>query len=136
MPQVPLNPHEEALVTAFVAKQRRERYRHLLSQPDRRGKLLDRLNHHTDFLPAFSSSLPAGLHTVPQIADWLKNLGAPHTSYVIADDADLDGKTLPTDRAVDAAWSCSFAVIISCIPGKLALYKPEAPEPCLVLRRP
>jgi hypothetical protein len=136
MPQVPLNPHEEALVTAFVAKQRRERYRHLLSHPDRRGKLLDRLNHHDDFLPAFTSSLPAGLHTAPQIADWLQSLGAPDTSYVIADDADLDGKTLSTDRAVDAAWSCSFAVIISCLPGKLALFKPEAPESWLVLRRP
>ena len=52
---------------------------------------------------AFSSSLPAGLHTAPQIADWLQSLGAPHTSYVIADDADLDGKTLPTDRGPEGS---------------------------------
>ena len=136
MPQGLLNPHEEALVAAFVAKERRERYRHLLSHPDRRGKLLDRLNHNDDFIPALTSSLPAGLHTAKQISDWLHGLGAPDTSYVIADDADLDGKTLSTDRAVDDAWSCSFAVIISCLPGKLALYKAEAPEPWVVLRRP
>jgi hypothetical protein len=135
MPQVPLDPHEEALIMAFVAKPRRERYRHFLSHPDRRGKLLDHLNHHDDFIPTFTSSLPAGVHTANQIVEFLQSLGAPGTSYVVADDADLDGQTLSTARAVDAAWSSSFAVIISCIPGKLALYKPEAPEPWLVLRR-
>ena len=37
--------HESAFVQAFVLRERRERYRALLSNPKKRSVFLDRLNH-------------------------------------------------------------------------------------------
>lgn len=129
-----MNEHERAFVEAFIAPDRRERYLlHLASSKNRR-KILDRLNHHLDLRKGIASELTADLTPDSLVAE-LKRRGIPARCHIIADASDEDGQELPLEDAVSLALMHPFGVILCCVPGRLALYKPESPASLYLLER-
>ena len=46
--------------------------------------------------------------------------------FVISEDEDLDGRTMPLREAVSAVLWGDYGTLISCVPGRLASYCDEA----------
>jgi hypothetical protein len=63
-------------------------------------------------------------------------MGAGSSCYVIADASEMDGQDVPLEQAVWKARGHSFAVVVSCLPGRLCYYKPESPTPGFILKGP
>lgn len=129
-----MNDQERAFVESFIEPARRERYLHLLDSPKLRAKALDRLNHQLDLRAGVATALAAGL-TCSEITELLHRRGADHPCHVIADSSDLDGQEMPLAAAVEFAIRHPFGVVLCCVPGHLAVYKPESPGPTFLLSR-
>ena len=56
--------------------------------------------------------------------------------HLISDDRALDGRDLQLADAVEAAVNFSFASLLCCVPGQLAVYFGEAPRQVVLLERP
>lgn len=69
--------HEVALVRAFIAPQRRDRYLNLLASKRGRGKLRRALAHLRDLDARFAQELRPDQHTPATIAAVLRAKGAP-----------------------------------------------------------
>ena len=54
---------------------------------------------------------------------------------VIAGSNDFEGRDLPFTEALNHFVSSPFAVIVSCVPGRLAAFLAESPTSFFVLRR-
>ena len=125
--------HETAFVSAFVVPEKRARYLEFLAKPKRRRELLDRLNHFFDFVPQFATV--TGSRSAAELEHFLRAKGAGDTAHIIADSSDLDGLDLELGKALDGALSHPFGSVVSCIPGRLAFYKQEAPGEAFILER-
>jgi hypothetical protein len=128
------NEHEIGFVSSFIIPKRRERYLSLLSNPERRGKLLNRLNHSQDVDLSRARQVPPGC-AHESLAVLLEKMGAGESCYVIADASDMDGQTLPLRQALWRASIHAFGVVLSCLPGRLRYYKPESPTPGFILEK-
>lgn len=128
-----MEEQERAFVEAFIAPARRERYLlHLASSKNRR-KVLDRLNHQLDLRSGVAVELPASLTSAWLVAE-LERCGASEMCHVIADSSEHDGRKLSLVEAVDVLLMHPFGVVLCCVMGKLACYKPESPGPIFLLR--
>lgn len=119
-----MNEHETKTIRAFFLKEKQDRYLLLLSNPKRRIEALNRLNmdyRNTDFDPRYAQWLPSNV----DIAALLRKEGCPMEVYVISGAAEIDGKTLALEEALEMVTHHGFGSIISCIPGKLAYYYNE-----------
>jgi hypothetical protein len=128
-----LDPAEQATIRAFVASEKRDRLLGLLASRKRRRQATDLLNHFTHWDPRYS-------HLIPSSADVLVALrqsGAPEQCHVISADPSLDGRDMPLPDAVMAAEEYTFASLLCCLPGQLALFfdEVEAPRNRILLRR-
>jgi hypothetical protein len=126
-----MNEHEDKTVSSFILKEKRHRYRHILTTPKKRGTGLDRLNHCDDFDPRYANWLPSNA----DIVGILKKDGSPSQVYLISAETSLDGSTLSLPEAVEAAAMGGWGTIVSCIPSKLAYYYDECGERRAILRR-
>lgn len=135
-----MNDHEQQLIAAFIVKEKRDRYRFLLTSgdPNRRTEVLDRLNHCRDFDERFVTWLPRDPRSTTrktEIAIVLQQKGSPTNIYVLASACPADGKTMPLLEAMNAIESSGWGAIISCIPGQLAYYIDEEGERRAILER-
>jgi hypothetical protein len=112
------NEHEIGFVSSFIIPERRERY----------------LNHFQDVDLSLARPVPSGW-AVESVAVLLEKMGAGETCYVIADASDMDGQTLLLREALWRASVHGFAVVLSCLPGRLCFYKPESPTPGFILEK-
>jgi hypothetical protein len=128
-----MNDHEIAFAHSFIVPEKRRRYIELLSNPKRRFKLLARLNHSSDI--DFSLADPTNDIAAASVATILRNEGAGSMCHVIADASDYDGSDRALSQALEIAYLHPFGIILSCIPGKLAFYKPESPGLKYILRQ-
>ena len=126
-----MNEHEAAFVQSFIVPRKRARYLELLSSPKRRRKILERLNHSLDLDWDFAT--PDDSATPEMLEASLKKKGARASCYIVAACTPLDGAILPLTKGVEVAFLHPFGIVLSCIPGKLAYYKPESPESGAVL---
>ena len=117
--------HSSALIRAFIAPERRERYLALLASARGRDKLRRRLAHLHDLDPRCCRELPKGVHTPHEIAAYLKRKGAPTECVLLAEDCELDGQQLPLGNALEAVIGRGMGTFISCLPGQLAFYEGE-----------
>ena len=117
--------HEQAFVSAFVIPEKRARYSEFLTKPKRRGEILDRLNHFFDFVPELATPIPRD--SPEQLASLLRKRGAPANAYLMGSDSKFDGCELPLVEAIDRAYSEGWGIVVSCVPGRLALYVQEFP---------
>lgn len=120
--------HSSALVRAFIAPDRRERYLGLLASARGRAKLRRALAHLHDLDPRCTRELPKGVNTPAEIAAFLSAKGAPDECVLLAEDDALDGRCLPLADALDAVVGRGMGAFISCLPGRLALYEGEGPR--------
>jgi hypothetical protein len=128
-----MDDHELAFIRSFILTEKRKRYLELLPNRKRRGKALARLNHPLDI--DFSLAVQVHDYDASSVVALLRSEGAGSTCHVIADASEHDGSELSLERAVEIAYVHQFGIILSCIPGKLAFYKPESPGPKFVLRK-
>lgn len=117
--------HSSALIRAFIAPERRERYLALLASTRGRDKLRQKLAHLHDLDPRCCRELPKGVHTAREIGAHLKRKGAPAECVLLAEDRKLDGQRLPLGEALDAVIGRGMGAFISCLPGRLAFYEGE-----------
>lgn len=139
--------HEEALIRAFIAPERRSQYLGRLSDPKTRAKFMTRHFHHmTDLderfarkidphMPLTDYSRRAAAH-VDQIYEVLRSHGAPDRCYVISATSDLDGEEVGLRDALADVVGGNDGTFISCIPGRLAYFEGEGPNERYVLYRP
>lgn len=129
---------EDEFARTFIVPERRERYRLLLANPRRRSDILDRLSHNLDFIPSLARQIPGGQHNAEGVVGLLNDRGVRDSDpvYVISDGPDLDAQTLPMRQAVRLALDFDFGSVICCLPGRLAYYRPEAPENGYLLEKP
>jgi hypothetical protein len=115
--------HEAAFIEAFVVLDKRSRYSEFLSRPKRRNEILGRFNHFFDFIPERASQIPRT--SASELAQVLRRRGAGRHGYVIG--GDRDGCELPLEEAIDSSLASPCGAVISCVPGRLALYLQEFP---------
>ena len=129
----PLHPEEEAFVAAFVANNRRDRYRTLLASTRRRKVILGRLNHvlPMDLRAGVMRSIPVG-SSEDDILRIIRNRGPIGDAHLISDDKAIDGRTMPIAEAVREALAAEWGTVICCT-TEIALWRPEAPAPVVLL---
>ena len=128
--------HEQAFVKTFVASAKRARWSQFLSNPKRRKEILNQLNHNLPFIPSLGSEVPGKFDFPEELERLLKSKGAGPTCHVIVDGLKIDGKELPLCDALHEVCLHNFGAILSCIPGRLAYYKPESPGRGVILELP
>lgn len=126
---------EEAFVKAFLTSEKRARFLQFLANPRRRKEILVKLNHDLPCMPAFATPVPGHQDFPEELEKLLKAKGAGPTCHVIADGLKADGRELPLREALNLVCLHPFGAILSCVPGRLAYYKPEAPEAGILLER-
>ncbi len=130
---------ENAFVEAFIAQNRRERYKTLLANAKKRAKILDRLNHNVwDFDSMRAHPITSQLLGDKTLEEFLIAQGAKRGQnvYIISDSRKLDGLHLPLSQAIAEIYQKDFTAVACCVRGKLAFYKPEAPDYGYVLVNP
>lgn len=119
--------NEEAVISAFIGKEKRDRYLGFLGNPKRRDKLRELLAHGTEgHLAAVSKKaiLPRE-QTLEGILAMLVARGAPATCHVISEDSRIDGRDMPLREALEATVGQGMGTIISCVPGRLGYFEGE-----------
>lgn len=124
--------HEDGLAR-FIEQGHRSRFRESLLNEKLKVKLRQKLAHF-DWLDV-RYAVEVGPTDAAQLASTLRAHGAPRVCFVLSEDADLDGPALPLDDALASVFASDVGAIISCVPGQLALYHAEPPDPMLLLRR-
>jgi len=127
--------HEEAFAKSFITSEKRARFIQFLAHSKRRKEMLERLNHSLPYISDFATEVPGNQDFPDELEKLLKAKGAGPTCHVIADRLKADGRELPLGEALNLICLHPFGAILSCIPGRLAYYKPEAPRPGILLER-
>ena len=117
--------HEQLFVSAFVVPEKRARYAEFLPKPKRRVEITHRFCHYFDFIPSLAKQIPRGVAS--ELAPLLRARGAGSTAHVIGGRDEIDGRDLPLEEAIDLALADPSGVVVSCVPGRLALYIQEFP---------
>lgn len=129
MAETALHPHEAAFVQGFLIRERRERAIDLLSHPEKRREFTERLNHR------FMRDLDrCWVRADPD--ERLAALRSDALAYIIADEDHFDRQTVTTEEIPTVIRGALFGIVVSVIPGKLAVYKDEAPAKPVWLSRP
>ena len=127
--------HEAAFVQAFLLSAKRARFAQFLAGPKRRKEMEERLIS-LPLLPGRFQAVP-GHQDFPQALEaLLKAKGAGATCHVICCLHKADGRELPLREALDLVCMQASGAILSCLPGRLAYYKPPSPGAGLLLVAP
>lgn len=117
--------HEISLVAAFIKRNKRDRYRELVSDARLRHKFTSQLPHFKDFDPKYRLPIPSSKLFVEKIARELDKRRSPKFVFVISEDPALDGKELPLVEALQEIVGRGMGAVISCVPGRLAFVETE-----------
>ena len=120
-------------MAAFLSKDARARARELLWSA-RRSKWTGRLPHWVEFDTGTALAIEASSHTAESIERLLRKAGAKDHCWLVSENSDLDGNSLPLREALDRVVGQGFATVISCLPGRLGYYEGEGPRNRLILR--
>ncbi|HTX35959.1 MAG TPA: hypothetical protein VME43_13100 [Bryobacteraceae bacterium] len=117
--------NELALISAFVTRSKRDRYREFLSSPKLRRKFTSRLAHFADFDPKYRLPIPSNKLFANNIAAELQKRHSPKVVFVISEDPTLDQQEIPLLDALDRVVGRGMGAVLSCIPGRLAFVETE-----------
>jgi len=126
--------NEKKFVYSFANRNMVNRYNNLLVSEKKRKKFLEILNHDLYLNLDLSVLLPARGFQVDQLERELTSRGSPPTCYIIADSSKYDGKYVSLCEAMLYVSLHNYGIILSCLPGRLALYKAESPSDILILQ--
>jgi len=135
--------HEQAVIKAFVSRDKQERFLTFLPKPKTRKRLTQELGCFTWFDPRFATPVPwkvdpnGGLwqrhiQGIENVHRLLTSKGAGKNCWAISADADLDGKELELESVLESVFDSDTGTILSCIPGRLGLYSGEDEKLLLV----
>jgi len=116
---------EQALLAAFVKRNKRDRYREILSSPRLRHKFTDQLAHFADFDPKYRLPIPSNKLFVDNIAFELQKRRSPSIVFAISEDPSLDQRELRLVEALKQIVGRGMGTVLSCIPGRLAFVETE-----------
>lgn len=125
--------HETAFVKAFIKREKWARYLQLLANRRRRTEILIRLNHKLDYVATLATEVPADQDFPEALERLLRARGAPATCHVLVNGLRIDGREVPLREALDTVCMHMYGSVLSCLPGRLAYYRPEAPGPGVIL---
>jgi hypothetical protein len=117
--------HEQSLIAAFVKRNKRERYRGILSNPGLRHRFTSQLAHFTDFDPKYRLPIPRNKLFVDNIARELQKRHSPNLVFAISEDPALDQNELSLVEALNRIVGYGMGTVLSCIPGCLAFVETE-----------
>ncbi len=127
--------HEAAFAKAFLVSEKRARFIQFLADGKRRKEMLERLNRHLAYIPEFAWEVPGEQDFPDELEKLLKAKGAGPTCHVMVLGLKADGRELPLREALNLVCLHRYGAILSCLPGRLAYYKPESPAPGIILER-
>ena len=125
--------HETAFVKAFIKREKWARYLQLLANRRRREEILVRLNHKLDYVADLAVEVPADQDFPEALERLLRARGAPATCHVMVNGLRIDGREVPLREALDTICMHMYGSVLSCLPGRLAFYRPEAPGRGVIL---
>lgn len=128
--------HEAAFAKAFLRSEKRARFIQHLADPKRRREMLGRLDQDLPYLPEWATPVPGEQDYPDELAKLLRGKGAGPQCHVIAAGLPCDGREVDLDSALRQICLQASGAILSCLPGRLAYYRPRAPEPGLLFERP
>jgi len=131
-----LQAHEAAFVKAFLPSEKRARWVQYLADRRRRGEILSRLSHGFPQLEELGTPVPGEQDFPVELEKLLLLKGAGPICHVMADGLKLDGRDLPLAEALRAICLHPLGAVLSCLPGRLAYYKPRSPGRGIILERP
>jgi hypothetical protein len=126
-----MTENEEAIIQAFIIREKRKRYLDLFGSKKRRADATDCLNHFWDLDPRYSKVAPSTVN----IVGLLQAKGAPDTCCVISAIHKIDGRTMPLQEAIDIIEYEGWGTLVGCVPGHLAYYYGEQGEQRLILEK-
>lgn len=135
MADAPLD-HEAEFGKAFILADKQARFLLFLANPKRRGEVLDRLSHNLPYRRELATPVPGYQDFPDELEKLLRDKGAGASCHVIAEGLKADGRVLPLRQALELICMHPFGAVLSCIPGRLAYYRPEAPGQGILLERP
>jgi hypothetical protein len=117
--------NELAVISAFVQRGKRDRYREFLSSPKLRHKFTSRLAHFTDFDPQYRVPIASDKLFVNNVALELQKRHSPTVVYAISEDPSIDQREIALADALSQIVGRGMGTILSCIPGRLAFVETE-----------
>ncbi|MDP2875436.1 MAG: hypothetical protein Q8O00_04570 [Holophaga sp.] len=125
--------HEAAFTKAFILSEKRARFIQGLENPKRRKELLEQMSLHLPYVPKLGVEVPISQDFPEELEKLLVAKGAGTTCHVTVDGLKIDGRELPLRQALDQICMHEGGAILSCIPGRLAYYKPASPGQGVIL---
>lgn len=126
---------EEAVINAFIRKEKRARWLELHNNPAGRKKLCASLAHFKDFAPGAIARIPPHQQHAPSVHNLLVQLGAPKICYLISENPDWDTRKMDLREALFLTVGHSYGTLISCRPGLLAYFEGEEPGDRMILKK-
>lgn len=127
--------HASAVIRAFVAPERQDRFLALLRSERGREKLRCQLAHFGALDVRFAQRIAGSAQTPECIARLLRAEGAPETCVLLAEDTALDGRAMPLEDALREVVGRGLGAFVSCVPGRLAYFEGEDAGARYLLRR-
>jgi hypothetical protein len=116
---------EDSIIGAFVKRNKRDRYREILSNPRLRHKFTKLLAHFTDFDSKYRLPIPSDKLFVDNVARELQKRHCPNIVYTISEDPRLDQAELPLIKALQQIVGRGMGAVLCCIPRRLAFVETE-----------
>jgi hypothetical protein len=107
--------HETSLITAFVKRSKRDRYREIVSDSRLRHKFIGQLAHFKDFDPQYRLPIPSNRLSVDNIASELGKRHSPKIVFAISEDPALDLKEVLLLHALEKIVGRGMGTILSCL---------------------
>lgn len=128
--------HEPATIKAFVVPDKQQRFLGFLAKPKTRKKLVRELYHFRWFDLRFAAPVlwkvdptlklwERHLQGIANIHRLLRSKGAGQTCWIISGDPEFDGREADLEWAIKKVIGNGMGTILSCIPGRLALFVGE-----------
>jgi hypothetical protein len=117
--------NEDALIGAFVKRNKRDRYREIVSNPRHRHKFTKLLAHFTDFDPKYRLPIASDKLFVDNVARELQKRHCPNIVYAISEDPRIDQTELPLIQALQQIVGRGMGTVLCCIPRRLAFVETE-----------
>jgi len=117
--------NEQALIAAFVKRNKRERYREILRNPHLRHKFTSQLAHFADFDPKYRLPFASNKLFVDNIAFELQKRHSPNLVFAISEDPTLDQKEVLLIEALKQIVGRGMGTVLSCLPGRLVFVETE-----------
>lgn len=136
LPTLDRNAHLTGLLK-LIEPNEKDRARRALATTESRSKWLEkRLSHNVEMHPEYTKEVPRGQRDGESIINILRDLGAPQECYIVASDHESDDSFQSLSDVLTNRYAEFWhGTILSCIPGRLALFKTAPPHKSFIVYR-